>query len=174
MHEGRHNFDVREAGGCELVLVIVNNESSGDAACPQCHEALKVIGDFLLKDDVGDRKKSAVLEDAERFSQDDVLIDSEVDDAVRNDDIDRLIWERNIFDSAQEELSVLHTGFHLVLSSKINHFRCHIKSVHLACWPDATRGEEHVNTTARTEVENDLTGEQRRERGWIRSEEHRV
>src|ERR1022692_4662346 len=165
MHESRQNFDVSEAGGCELVLVIVNNESSGNAACPQCHKALKVLREFLSKDDIGDRKKSAVLEDAERFSQDDVLIGREVDDAVRNDDIDRLIRERNIFDSAKEELDVLHTGFHLVLSSKLNHFRCHIKSVDLARWPDATRGEEHVNATARTEVEDDLTGQQRRECG---------
>src|ERR1039458_10867753 len=128
MHEGRHNFDVREAGGCELVLVIVNNESSGNAASPQCHEALKVIGDFLLKDDVGERKKSAVLEDAERLSQDDVLIGSEIDDAVGDDDIDRLVWERDIFDSAEEELSVLHTGFHLVRSSKqIGRASCRVR-----------------------------------------------
>src|ERR1035438_3278061 len=167
MHEGRHNFDVREAGGCELVLVFANNESTGNAAGPQCHQALKVLRDFLLKDDVGDRKKSAVLEDAERLSQDDVLIGSEIDDAVGDDDIDRLVWERDIFDSAEEELSVLHSCFHLVRSSKLNHFRCHIKSVDPACWPDATRGEEHVNTTARTEVEDDLTGQQCRECGWI-------
>src|ERR1019366_6979790 len=173
MHEGRQNFGVVEAVGCDLVWVFVNNESSGNAACPQCHNALKVLREFPLKDDVGDRKKSAVLEDAERFSQDDVLIGSEVDDAVRNDDIDRLIRERNIFDSAEEELSVLHAGFQLVLSSKLNHFRCHIKSVDLASWPDATRGEEHVNTTARTEVEDDLTGQQRRECGWIAAAQRR-
>src|SRR5665647_3770864 len=167
MHEGRQNFGVGEASSSELVLVIANNESSGNAACPQCHKALKVLRQFPLKDDVGDRKKSAVLEDTERFSQHDVLIGSEVDDAVRDDDIDRLIRERNIFDSAKEELSVLHTGFHLVLSSKLNHFWCHIKSVDLASWPDATRGEEHVNATARTEVEDDLTGQQRRKCGWI-------
>src|SRR5665647_467011 len=112
MHEGRQNFGVGEASSSELVLVIANNESSGNAACPQCHKALKVLRQFPLKDDVGDRKKSAVLEDTERFSQHDVLIGSEVDDAVRDDDIDRLIRERNIFDSAKEAVSYTHLRAH--------------------------------------------------------------
>ena len=96
-----------------------------------------------------------------------VLVRREIDDAVRDDDVDRVIGKRDVLDFALEELDVFDARLLLVLPSKCEHLVGHVETVGFSCWADALCGKKNVDTAAGAEVENRFTGIQRGERGGI-------
>ena len=67
-------------------------------------------------DHVGDGEAAARLQHAERLAQHAVLVGREVDDAVRDDDVDRVVGQRDVLDLALQELDVGEPALALVLA----------------------------------------------------------
>jgi len=63
-----------------------------------------------------------------------------------------MIWQRNVFYLALEELDIGRTRLPLVLSSKRQHIVGHVQSIRFARRPNPSRGEKYVDATAGTEV----------------------
>ena len=56
--------------------------------------------------DIGDGKSASGLEHAKRLAQYPALVCRKIDHAVRDDDIHRVVWQRNVLDFAFEEFDV--------------------------------------------------------------------
>ena len=54
-------------------------------------------------DHIGDRESSARLQHAERLTQNAIFVCGEIDHAVRDDDIDRVVGQTDVFDFALQE-----------------------------------------------------------------------
>jgi hypothetical protein len=74
------------------------------------------ISGFRRDHHIGDGETAAGLEHAEGFAQDAILVGGEIDDAVGDDDIDRVVGQGDVLDFALEELDVLDAGFALVFA----------------------------------------------------------
>ena len=93
----------------------------------------RIVGrDLASHHDVRDREAPARLEHAERLGQHAVLVGREVDHAVRDDDVDRVVGQRNVLDLALQELDVLQAGLPLVLARQRQHLVRHVEPVGLA------------------------------------------
>ena len=74
-------------------------QRAGDAAGPQLDVELHV----LALDDVGHSEPPARLLHAKGLGQDAPLVDGEIDHAVGDDDVDRGVGQRDLFDVALED-----------------------------------------------------------------------
>src|SRR5262249_39780719 len=100
----RLDIDVREPRAGELGDVLIVSERPGDAADPELHAPANRGGHLSANDHVGDREASTRLEHAEGFPQHAVLVARKIDDAVREDDVDRVVRERDVYDFPVAEL----------------------------------------------------------------------
>ena len=64
------------------------------------------VGHRRRRDDVGDREATAGLEHAERLAEHRGLVGRQVDHAVREDDVDGAVGDRQVLDLAEPELDV--------------------------------------------------------------------
>ena len=105
---GARGFEdnVGESRGGQLGAVVVLVERAGDAANPEHHALADRVRHFAADDDVGNGEAAAGLEHAERLAQDAVLVGGKIDDAVRDDHVDRIVGQRNVLDFAFEELDI--------------------------------------------------------------------
>src|SRR5262249_51501572 len=110
------NLDLRlgETGIGEETAVFLLFEGAGDAAHPRLHVLPQVSRQLALRDDVRDREPAARFQDTVRLPQHLALVRREVDDAVRDDDVDRVARQRDLLDLALEEADVFGAGFGLV------------------------------------------------------------
>src|SRR6266850_7298882 len=120
-----HGF---ETSGIKFVAVFVLLEGAGDAADPEFHTLANVSGDFTANDDIGDCQTTAGPEDAEGFTEDAILVDRQIDDAVGDDDVDGVVGKRNVFNGALQKLDVFDAGFFLVFAGEGEHFVSHVKT----------------------------------------------
>src|SRR5438445_12923720 len=67
-----------------------------------------------------------------RLGQHSILVSGQIYDAVRDDDIHRIAWERDMLDLTLQELDVHHARLPLVLTGKRQHLISHVESVGLA------------------------------------------
>jgi hypothetical protein len=132
-------------------------KSTGDAADPEEHAPAEFRRDFSADDDIGDGETATGAQDAEGFAENAIFVSGEVDDTVRDDDIDGVVREWNVLDLSLEEFDVCDAGLALVFAGKGEHFVCHVETVGFACGADAFGGEEHVNSSTRAEVEDNLS-----------------
>ena len=131
-------------------------ERAGDAADPELH-ARPDLGRHLAPDhDVGHREPAARLEHPERFGDHLPLVGREVDDAVGDDHVHRVVGERDGLDLALEELDVLDAGLALVLAGQGQHLVGHVEAVRLAGGADPPGREQHVDAAAGAQVEHHL------------------
>ena len=86
----RLDADVDEARRAQLRLVLGVEQRAGDAPGPELHRLARRLRERLAEHDVGDGEATARLEHAERLAQHLILVRREVDDAVRDDDVDRV------------------------------------------------------------------------------------
>ena len=91
-------FDLDAAKACvgEQIAVLHLLERAGDAADPQLHVAPNFRRGVAAHDDVGHRESAAGFEHAERLAQHAPLVGREIDDAVRDDDVDRVVGKRDV------------------------------------------------------------------------------
>src|SRR5215470_5144989 len=100
VNPGRLHVDVLEPGLRELGAVLGLLERAGDAADPQLDATADLGRQLAAHDDVGDGEPSAGLQHAKRLGQHRVLVGGQVDDAVRDDDIYRIVREWDVLDLA--------------------------------------------------------------------------
>ena len=98
--------DLLEPGRGEPGLVLADRERAGDAA--DVAAALRALGrrDPVLGDDVADAEPPAGAQDARDLGQHRRLVGREVDDAVRDHDVDGVRRQRDLLDHALEEVDV--------------------------------------------------------------------
>ena len=92
-------LDSVEADVFEGFEEIAFGERTGNTTGPEVVVLREVIRNELVADDVGDDGATAYFENAEDFFEE-LLLEfgfDEVEDAVRNDDIDRLVWNEGRF-----------------------------------------------------------------------------
>src|SRR5580658_2491146 len=95
-------FDLLEASGRQLASVFVLFHCPGDAAHPREYALPNLRQHLATNDHIGDGESSARFQYSERFTQNGILVSGQIDDAVRDDDIDGFVGERNMFDLAFE------------------------------------------------------------------------
>ncbi len=152
----RLNFDLLEADGGELAAIVVFFERAGHAADPQEDALADLWRDFASGHHVRYRKAAAGLEHAKGFPQHAVLSGREIDHAVRDDDVYGIVWKRDVFDLALQELHVLHPSLAFIFVGEGQHPVGNIETVGLACGSDASGREQDVDPAARAEVEDGL------------------
>ena len=87
-----------------------------------------------------------------------IFVGGEIDDAVRDDDIDRVVRQRNVLDFALEELDIGDAGLPLVFTRQRQHVVRHVQTVGFAGWANALCREQHIDAAAGAEIENRLSG----------------
>ena len=102
-----------------------------------------------------------------------VLVGGEVDDAVADDDVDRLGRQRQRLDVALEELDVGRAGLGGVRLGEGQHLVGHVDAERATGRPDPLGGEEDVDAAARAEVEDPLARMEVGDRGRVAAAEGR-
>ena len=169
----RLDLDIGEAGRLELRRVLCFLQRPGDAADPKLHAPPDIRGDLTADHDVGHREPAARLQHTKRFAQHCVLVTRQVDHAVRDDHVDRIVGERDVLDRPFQELYVGCAGLALVLARQREHLVGHVETEGLPRRADPLRGQENVDATAGTEVEYRLARLQGNQRGRISATERR-
>ena len=148
-------------------------ESAGDAADPQFHAAPDVGRHVAADDDVGDRESAARFQHAEGLAQHGIFVAREIDHAVGDDHVHRVVRQRNGLDRALQELDVRGAGLPLVLPRERQHLVGHVEAVRLAGRADAFGRQQHVDAAARSEIQHRLARFEREQRGRIAAAERR-
>src|SRR5581483_5558995 len=167
----RLDGNIRESGGAQQLAILVLLERTGDAADPQLDTPADLRRNVAAHDDVGYREAPSRLQDAEGFAKNAALVGGEIDHAVRDDDVDGLIRKGNRFDLALEELDVRRACFGRVPPRELQHVAGHVESVGLPLRTDAARRQQHVDASARSEIEHRLARLQLGERSRIAAAE---
>jgi hypothetical protein len=92
---------------------------------------------------------------------------AEVDHAIRDDDVDRVVGKGDLLDFALQELDVRRSGLLLVLSGKREHFVGHVQTVGLAGRAHALCRQENVDSASRAQVEHRLAGSEMSKGGRV-------
>src|SRR5258706_16022691 len=104
---GRLDTDLGESALREQVAVLLLVQGAGDAAGPELHGAGNGLGDVAAADDVRHGEPPARLQHAEGFGEDARLVGGKVDHTVGDDDVDRVVGQRDVLDLATQELDVV-------------------------------------------------------------------
>src|SRR5262249_22540934 len=132
----RLDADGLEARRRELGPILGFFQRARDAAHPQKDVPPQRLGDGAARNHIRYGEAAARLQDAERLAQDLVLVARQIDDAVGDDDVDRVVGQRNVLDLALQELHVLDARLLLVLAGQRQHLVGHVEAVGLAAWTD--------------------------------------
>src|SRR5262245_47744696 len=97
---GRLHVDILEAAPGELGAILALFERADDAPDPQLDTAADRRRHLPAHDHVGDGEPSTRLQHAKRLGQHRVLVGGQIDDAVRDDDIYRIVREWDVLDLA--------------------------------------------------------------------------
>lgn len=143
------------------VLLILNHlTSTRNASNIHGYVIPQLLGQGLLSQDVGDGDATARLEHAVHLLEHLMLVrlGHQVDYAVGDDAVGRVILERDSCDNALDEADVvcviLPAGLDRVGSGK--HVIVHIDTDRPTGWADAGSSEEDVEASAATEVNDSL------------------
>ena len=164
---GGFDVDVVEAGSAHPGDAVVLGEGAGDAAGPQSHDLGELGLQGAGEDDVGDREPAAGAQHSQGLAEDLVLVRGQVDDAVGDDDVNRVVGQRDVLDAAQQELDVLHPGLGLVRVGELVHLRGHVQAIGLTAGGNTASGQEYVDASARAQVEDDVAGLEVGEQGRV-------
>ena len=107
---------------------------------------------------IGDREPAARLQHAKGFAQHAILVGGEIDHAVRDDHIDRVVGQGNVLDFALQKLDILHARLPLVFARQRQHLVGHVQPIGFARGTDALGGEQHVDAASGAQIEHHLAG----------------
>src|SRR6516165_3471344 len=100
------DIDVVKTGFGELVQIILLAQGPSDTTRPEFH-ALLDFGRYVAPNHhIRDSKTTARFEHTKSFFEYTVLVTGKIDDAVRDDDIHRLVGKRDVFDFAFKKLDI--------------------------------------------------------------------
>jgi hypothetical protein len=148
--------DVLEARGLETRLVLALRERAGNAADVGAARGPLLGLEAVLGDDVGDSDPPAGLQHPGELCEDRRLVRRQVDDAVGDDDVDRVGREGDVLDDAAEEDRVPHAGLVSVAACQGKHLLGHVEAVGDAGRPDPLRREDDVDAASGAEIEHRL------------------
>src|SRR5262249_50722722 len=161
------NIDVVKTGFGELPQIILLAQGPSDATRPELHAFLD-FGRYVAPDQhIRDSKTTARFEDTKSFFEHTVLVAGKVDDAVRDDDIHRLVGKRDVLDFALKKLDISQAAFALILFGERQHLVSHVEAIRFPCRADTASGKQHINATARAEIEHDFARFQCGKGGWV-------
>ena len=148
---GQRDLDVTEPGAAQRVLVGGRGDGAGGAGhAGRC----AVVGPGA--DDVADPDTTARAQHPGDLGERGVLVARQHDDAVRDDDVDRRILERDLLDRAVQELDVGRPGLGGVAARQLEHLDGGIEPVGEPARADPAGRQQHVDPAARAEVQHDL------------------
>ena len=107
-------------------------------------------------DHVADGEAAAGAQHPRRLGEDGGLVGAEVDDAVADDHVDRVIGQRDVLDRALDELDVLDPSLGLVAARQVEHLVGHVEAIGLAGRTDPPSREQDVDPAAGAQVEHRL------------------
>ena len=153
---GERHLDVDEAGTLEPGDHLRQRQGPGDAADPAA-----ALGPLRLRETSSATTslkptRPPGLQDAGDLGEHPGLVGRQVDDAVRDHDVDRLGGQRHLLDLAAQEVRVRDAGLGLVVLGEREHLVGHVEAVDDSGRPDATGREQHVDAAAGAEVEHRL------------------
>jgi len=128
-------------------------------------------GNVASRHHVGDGEAPARLEDAEGLGEHAVLVGGEIDDAVRNDHVDRIVGQRNGLDLALEKLDVGRARLALIVAGQRQHLVGHVEAIGLALRADAARDSSTSMPPPEAEIEHGFARLQLGERGRVAAAE---
>src|ERR1700677_4793967 len=137
-----------EASSEKPGTVVIYADRASDATHVCRHASGDGFGELPFERDVAHREATAWLEDAGNLTEDCGLVRREVQNAIRDDAIDRSIRQRDAVDGGLVELHVCVSGGSLVCSRPFNHGRGHVDANSPALWPYHLRGQKHIKPTA--------------------------
>src|SRR4029077_6825184 len=116
-------------GGGEAVKVFLPGEGSGDAADVGASFGACLCAEVVFGHHIADADPATTAEHPEHLSDHLRLVDRQVDHAVADHHVHRLIRQRDGFDGALEELDVAGAGLGGVGPGKIEHLVGHVDAV---------------------------------------------
>src|SRR5215469_466539 len=158
VYPGGFDLDGCESATGKLLAIFVFFERTGDAADPEFHALANFGGKVAADQHIRYRQTSAGLKDAKRFGEDAVFVAGEIDDAVRNDHVDGVVGERDVFDRALEEFNILNTGLFLILAGQREHFVGQVQAIGFPGEADAFGGKNDVNAAPGAEIKYGFAG----------------
>src|ERR1044072_5561780 len=139
---GLGDLDVVEAGVVERDREVEAGHGAGDAADVLLHVLARGGVHVGVGDHVRDGEVPARLQDPRGLADHAALVGGEVDHAVGDHDVDRVVLERDLLDVAFEPMDVLDTGLRLVGACEGEHLVGHIEAVRGAARGGAAGGGE--------------------------------
>ena len=152
---GSHG-NVAQADRRSPLLELRERQGAGDAAHVAAALGTFVGSQRVIGDDVGDADPAARAQDARDLGEDGRLVRGQVDDAVADDDVDRVGRQRDLLDVALEQLDVGHAGLGDVALGEGEHLVGHVEAEDAAGRADALGRQEHIDAAARAQVEHPL------------------
>ncbi len=114
----RLQVDLFEANVCQFPAILLLFEGSRDTVNPQFNVVANWRWHLASHHHIRDCEATPRSEHAESFRQDTVLVTGQVDDTVRDNDIDRVVRQRNLFDLTLEKLDIFNSGLALILVAR--------------------------------------------------------
>ena len=93
-------------------------------------------------------KRPPGLQYAKGFAQDGIFVGRKIDYAIRDDDIDGIVGQRECVRFRLSGIRRFRLRFLLVLVGEREHFIGHIEAVGFSGRTNALRGEQHVDSAA--------------------------
>src|ERR1051325_89104 len=141
-----------KACASQLFAILIFFGCASDAAGPQFHALTNIGRNFTANHDIGDSETPARLENSEGLGKDAVLVARKIDDTIRDNDVDGVIRQRNVFNGALQKLDVRDAGLFLILPGQGQHFVGHVQAISFARGPDAFGGKDDVTPAAGAKV----------------------
>src|SRR6185312_2991856 len=107
---------------------------------------------------VGDLEAAARAEHPEGLTENLVLVGREVDDAIGDDDVDRICVDGEMFDFAEAEFDVRSANLCGILAGEGDHLGGHVDPEHAAFGAHHLCCEEAIDAAAGAEVEHCFAG----------------
>src|SRR5437867_10316580 len=162
-----------ESGQRQQPAVFTLFQGTGNASNLTLHLHSHLISNRSPAHDVRNGKPPARLQDPKRLSEHTPFVGREIDYAVGDDHIDRILGQWHIFDFSLEKLDILRPRFALVLARELQHLVRHIETVGLSCRTDPPGREQNVDPASGSEVEDGFAFAELREHRGIAAAERR-
>ena len=98
-----HDY-VGEADQPRVLSPLCFQQSTSNSTAPEVDVVLRLLRDLLVDQDVADLDAAARLEDAIYLAEDSLLVGAEIDHPVADQDVGRLIIDRQALSVARPEL----------------------------------------------------------------------
>src|SRR5665213_414117 len=129
-----HDLDMFKACREQTSTVVVDLDGTCDATHVGGHALGHGFGKFMFKGDVADDDSPSRLENAGDLAEDGWLVGRKIENAIRDDAVDRCVRKRNLFDGGLIELDVGVSTCLGVRTSALDHGPSHVDPYGTARW----------------------------------------